>query len=825
MKLNVKGMTCANCVMHVEDAVKAIDGTSNVSVSLVTNTLSVDVASPATKEQIIQAVKSAGYDAFDPADKNEDIAIEEIKETRSRLYKSLVFMALLMYVSMGSMVGLPLPSFVSDNSLVFASLQFVLTVPVLIINRKFFTNGIKGFINRSFSMDTLVAMGSGAAVIYGLFALFNIAYATYTGNTQLAHRYHHDLYFESAAMILTLITFGKLLEATAKGRTASALKSLIKLTPTTAIILVDGKETTINAKDVKIGDTFIVKPGMSIPVDGVVIKGVSGVDESALTGESLPVDKKVGDTVYAATVNFDGVLYCTAQKVGNDTSFSKVLELVENASATKAPLAKAADKVSRIFVPTVLVIALITFIIWLIIGNGLSFALSRAISVLVISCPCALGLATPVAVIVGNGVGAKNGILFKSAAALENAGKTNIMVLDKTGTVTKGEPAVTDVICASDIDILLRVAAGVEKNSEHPLSTAIMKYTEQQNIVAPEVTDFTAVIGKGVKAVFEGEEIRGGNAEFISEKAEISEDISSLARSAELQGASALYFSMGDRLLGVLLVADVIKEDSKDAISEIKDLGMKVYMLTGDAEATAQNIASKCGIDHVVARVLPSQKEKRIRQLKSDGFVAMVGDGINDAPALTRADTGIAIGAGADVAIDSADVVLVKNSLKDAAAAIRLSRSVIRNIHQNLFWAFFYNVVCIPLAAGVWHFAGLTLNPMIAAAAMSLSSVCVVTNAARLNFVKPYSKKYDIVYKHSHKRKTEEFKMQKTIFIEGMHCPNCSGKVKNTLESMGLTATVSHEKGTAVIMGDNEIAPEILKFAVESLGFNVTDIR
>ena len=825
MKLNVKGMTCANCVMHVEDAVRAIEGTSNVTVSLVTNSLSFDLDPPATVDAVIAAVKKAGYEAFDPDNTDNDIAGEEIKEIKSRLFKSLIFMILLMYVSMGSMVGLPLPSFISDNSLVFASLQFILTLPVLIINRKFFINGIKGFINRTFSMDTLVAMGSGAAVIYGLFALGNIIYATSTGNTELAHRYHHDLYFESSAMILTLITFGKLLEATAKGRTASALKSLIKLAPSTAVILVNGEEKTVDAKDVQIGDTFIVKPGMSIPVDGVVIKGISGVDESALTGESLPVNKKEGDSVFAATVNFDGVLYCTAQKVGSDTSFSKVLELVENASATKAPLAKAADKVSRIFVPTVLILALITFIIWLVIGNGLSFALSRAISVLVISCPCALGLATPVAVIVGNGVGAKNGILFKSAAALENAGKTNIMVLDKTGTVTKGEPAVTDVICQADTDLLFKVAAGVEKNSEHPLSSAIIKHTEKIGITAPDVTEFTAVIGKGVKAMYMGQEIRGGNAEFISQNAVIPQDILVLAQDAESNGASALYFSMGDRLLGVILVADVVKEDSKEAISEIKELGMKVYMLTGDAEATAQNIASKCGIDEVIAKVLPSQKEKKIRQLKTDGYVAMVGDGINDAPALTRADTGIAIGAGADVAIESADVVLIKNSLKDAAAAIRLSRRVIRNIHQNLFWAFFYNAVCIPLAAGVWHFAGLTLNPMIAAAAMSLSSVCVVTNASRLNFVKPYSKKYNIVYKHSHKRKTEEFKMQKTITIEGMHCPNCSGKVKNTLESMGLTALVSHEKGTAVIMGDNEIAPEILRFAIESLGFKVVDIK
>lgn len=829
MKFKIGGMSCAACVKHVEDAVKKINGTDNISVNLMTGLLYVDISSPATQKDIITAVTKSGYSAeiYDERSSNniEDNSKSEIKLLKKRLFKSLGFLVVLMYFSMGEMIGIPLPSFIADNTLLFALIQLLLTLPVIFINRKFFINGFKGLIKRSFSMDSLVAMGSGAAVIYGIFALINITYGTVTNNSELVHSYRHDLYFESAAMILTLITFGKLLEALAKGKTASALNSLMKMAPRTAIVLINGIETEIPVENLKIGDTFIVKPGMSIPVDGKVLEGLSSVDESALTGESLPIDKKTDDKVYAATININGVLYCTTEKVGNDTSFSKILQLVENAAATKAPLAKAADKVSAIFVPSVMIIAVITFIIWLIIGNGFSFALSRAISVLVISCPCALGLATPVAVIVGSGVGAKHGILFKSAASLENTGKTGIMVFDKTGTLTKGQPEVTNIIFKDDKTLLLTVAASIEANSEHPLSLAVKKYCNNLGISPKEVFNFSVVSGNGVIATYENDEIRGGNAEFISEVAVIDNNIKNEIEEAQKRGCSALYFSKGNTFLGVILVSDIIREDSKFAIKDLKRLGISVYMLTGDTELTAKYIADECGINHILAKVLPHQKEKQIRSLKQKGYVAMVGDGINDAPALTRADTGIAIGAGTDVAIESADVVLTKSAISDTVAAIRLSRRVIRNIHQNLFWAFFYNAVCIPLAAGVWYFAGISLNPMIAAAAMSLSSVCVVTNALRLNFVKPYSSKYDIIYKKALKRKSEEFKMKKTIKIEGLMCPKCSAKVKTTLESMGLFADVSHENGTAIITGDNEIANEILKFAIENLGYKVTDIK
>ncbi len=825
-QFNVTGMSCAACVSRVEKAVGAVEGVSSCTVSLLTNSMAVD--GTATAESIIAAVTAAGYGASvkgqTDSGKPSDDALED-KETpklRRRLIASLGFLAVLMYISMGhTMWSWPLPRFFADNPVAIGLAQLILSATVMVINQKFFISGFKGLLHRSPNMDTLVALGSSAAFGYSTVMLFAM--------TASAHPEHylHEFYFESAAMILALITVGKTLEARSKGKTTDALKSLMKLSPKTARLIVDGKEKQVGIEQVKAGDVFAVKPGESIPVDGRIIEGEGAVNEAALTGESIPIDKAVGDNVSAATVNQSGFIKCTATRVGEDTTLAQIIKMVESAAATKAPIAKVADKVSGIFVPTVICIAAVTIIAWLIAGEGFGFALARGISVLVISCPCALGLATPVAIMVGNGVAAKNGILFKNAISLEKAGKAEIILLDKTGTITQGEPSVTAIKpCGVSENELLLLAASAEAKSEHPLAKAITKKAEALGIAPIEVEAFSALPGNGLKATIKGETVYGGKAEFIGTKAMIPDEIRTEADRLSESGNTPLFFCRGNKLLGCIAVADVIKEDSPKAISELKKLGLRVVMLTGDNKKTAEAIGKKAGVDEVIAGVLPQGKADAVNRLKKQGCVAMVGDGINDAPALTTADIGIAIGAGADVAIDAAEIVLMKSRLTDVAAAIRLSRATLRNIHENLFWAFCYNCIGIPLAAGVFiSLLGWQLNPMFGAAAMSLSSFCVVTNALRLNRFKLFDGSKDRKIKTKHKKEIKE--MTKTIFITGMMCGHCEATVKKALEALdGVTsAAVSHDSGTAVVTLSAPIEDSVLKATVEEKDFTVTEIK
>ena len=858
-RYEITGMSCAACASHVEKAVSAVPGVASVAVSLLTNSMQVDYAPDAdpdtTAKRIINAVDAAGYGASLATAESENAELEdtETPKLKKRLIASLCFLVPLMYVSMGHMIGLPLGSVFHGggwHAILFAGTQLVLTLPVCWINRAFFLSGWKGIKTRAPGMDTLVALGAGASLAYGVFAIVMICVGLSTGNEEMVMQYRHDLYFESAAMILTLITVGKTLEAYSKGKTTDALKSLMKLAPQTACVLRDGEQVTIPVSEVRVGDLFLVRPGESIPVDGTVAEGISTVNEAALTGESMPVDKFPGSPVSAATINQNGALTCRAERVGQDTTLSQVIRLVRDAAATKAPLAKTADKVSGIFVPTVICIAAATFLIWLLLGQTFTFALARGISVLVISCPCALGLATPVAIMVGSGVGAKNGILFKTAASLETTGYTEAVLLDKTGTVTTGEPSVVKVVGTRNVPekFLLSMAAGLELRSEHPLARAILQRAEKDKLSYATVTDFEAVPGKGLQGKVAGKVIAGGNADFIRETCELPEDLQQAGEAMSHDGITPLYFSLAGKAAGVIGVSDVVKKTSKDAIAQMKALGLRVVMLTGDA-ATARHIGATVGLDadHVIAGVLPAGKEAEVRRLQSTGRVAMVGDGINDAPALTRAETGIAIGAGADVALDAADVVLVRSDLADVPAAVRLSRAVVRNIHENLFWAFFYNAICIPLAAGVFTGLGITLNPMIASAAMSLSSVCVVTNALRLNAFDPRNAAHDAPPKRkapariepeascpggachvqpAETNKTEEATMKKTIHIEGMMCGHCEATVKKALEALeGVqSAEVSHEKGTAVVALSADVADADLKAAVEAKDYTVTGI-
>lgn len=821
----VTGMTCAACSARVEKAVRKVEGVTCCSVSLLTNSMGVE--GTADEKAIIAAVTTAGYGAVKKGSNSEKQAQEEDvftdRETpalKKRLVSSLIFLIILMYVSMGHMMwGWKLPSFFEGNPIGTGLLQLLLTIAVMIINQKFFTSGFKSLLNRSPNMDTLVALGAGAAFVYSTYALF--AMTAMDVHAQMSYMHNH-FYFESAAMILALITVGKMLEAHSKGKTTNALKTLMSLAPKTAIIIENGEEKEIPASEIKKDDIFIVKPGASVPVDGVIIEGFSAVNEAALTGESIPVDKTVGDNVSAATVNQSGFIRCRATKVGEDTTLSQIIKMVSDAAATKAPIAKIADKVSGIFVPIVITIAAITAIVWLLAGQSTGFALARAISVLVISCPCALGLATPVAIMVGNGVGAKNGILFKNAVSLEEAGRAEIIVLDKTGTITSGEPKVTDIIPIGTSETeLLETAYSLEIKSEHPLARAIVSKAEQVNLSALNSENFTSIAGNGLGAVIDGDECFGGNMKFISGKAEISNEITALSDKLAAQGKTPLFFAKGDKLIGVIAVADTIREDSPQAVKELQDMGMLVVMLTGDNERTAAAVQKQSGVDEVIAGVLPDGKERAIRELKSRGKVAMVGDGINDAPALTSADIGIAIGAGTDVAIDAADIVLMKSRLSDVPAAIRLSRKTLKNIRENLFWAFIYNVIGIPLAAGVWiPLFGLELNPMFGAAAMSLSSFCVVTNALRLNLFDIRNASKD---KKIKSKKKEKKNMEKTLKIEGMMCGHCEARVKKSLEAIdGVTeAIVSHEQNNAVVKLSKDISDEVLKKAVEDQGYNV----
>lgn len=827
-QFNITGMSCAACSARVEKAVLKVSGVESCSVSLLTNSMVVE--STATSEDIIKAVEKAGYGASlknnsKKAVKSNDsdsLKDTETPKTRKRLIASVIFLALLMYISMGHMMwNFPLPYFMADNHIAMGLVQLLLTGIIMVINQKFFISGFKGIIHRAPNMDTLVALGAGAAFIYSTYALFAMTNAQLNGDMQAVMSYMDEFYFESAATILTLITVGKLLEAHSKGKTTDALKGLMKLSPKTAVIIKDGIETEVPVDSVQKGDIFVVRPGENIPVDGVILDGNSAVNESALTGESIPVDKTVGDKVSAATINQSGFLRCEATRVGEDTTISQIIKMVSDASATKAPIAKTADKVSGVFVPVAITIAVITAIIWLIIGNPFGEALQRAISVLVISCPCALGLATPVAIMVGNGVGARNGILFKTAVSLEASGKINIVALDKTGTITSGEPKVTDIITSEGVNEseLIQVALSLECKSEHPLAKAIISKADEMQITPKEVTDFEVLSGNGLIGTLDGKQLAGGNLNFINSKTEIDNDTKIKAEQLAENGKTPLYFSQGNKLLGVIAVADVIKEDSPQAIKELRNMGIKVVMLTGDNTKTANAIGKQAGVDEVIAGVLPDGKEKVIRELKTHGKVAMVGDGINDAPALTTADVGIAIGAGTDIAIDAADIVLMKSTLSDVPATIRLGRKTLRNIHENLFWAFIYNIIGIPLAAGLFiPIFGWRLNPMFGAAAMSLSSFCVVTNALRLNFVNIHSSKRD------KKTKTKETKkMTKTMKIEGMMCPHCEARVKQVLEALPEvdSAVASHEKGTAELVLNKEISDEILKKIVEEQGYKV----
>ena len=858
-RYEITGMSCAACASHVEKAVSAVPGVAGVAVSLLTNSMQVDYTPDAdpdtTAKRICNAVEAAGYGASLATADSENAELEdtETPKLKKRLIASLCFLVPLMYVSMGHMIGLPLPSFMEGHgsgAMVFALVQLALTLPVCWINRAFFISGWKGIKSRAPGMDALVSMGAGAALLYGLYAIVMIGIGLKNDDMELIMQYRHDLYFESAATILTLITVGKTLEAYSKGKTTDALKSLMKLAPQTACVLRDGEQVMLPVSEVQVGDLFLVRPGESIPVDGTVTEGISSVNEAALTGESMPVDKFPGSPVSAATINQNGALTCRAERVGQDTTLSQVIRLVRDAAATKAPLAKTADKVSGIFVPTVICIATLTFVIWLLLGQTFTYALARGISVLVISCPCALGLATPVAIMVGSGVGAKNGILFKTAASLETTGYTDAVLLDKTGTITTGEPSVVKIVGTRNVPakFLLSMAAGLELRSEHPLARAILKEAEKDKLSYATVADFEAVPGKGLQGKVAGKVIAGGNADFIRETCALTSDLERAGEEMSRDGVTPLYFSLAGKPAGVIGVSDVVKQTSAEAISQMKALGLQVVLLTGDNAATAKHIGAMVGLDegHVIAGVLPAGKEAEVRRLQAAGRVAMVGDGINDAPALTRAETGIAIGAGADVALDAADVVLVRSDLADVPAAVRLSRAVVRNIHQNLFWAFFYNAVCIPLAAGVFTGIGITLNPMIASAAMSLSSVCVVTNALRLNTFNPRSAAHDAPPKHKaparelpaetacetrscpvqNEIKTEEVTMKKTIHIEGMMCGHCEATVKKALEALDgvQSAEVSHEKGTAIVALTADVADADLKAAVEAKDYTVTGI-
>ncbi len=821
---NVTGMSCAACSARVEKAVSKVDGVTSCSVNLLMNSMGVEgTASP---ESIIAAVEAAGYGASlknapsaAKAAQKEEIKDKETPKMKKRLAASVVFLAVLMYFSMGHMVGLPLPSyFVGDHAAV-GLVELLLTVVIMVINQRFFISGFKGLINRAPNMDTLVALGSTAAFAYSVYALFGAIKAQTAGDMQTAMSYMHEYYFESAAMILTLITVGKMLESRSKGKTTDALKGLMELAPKTANIIKDGKEQSVPVERVQKGDIFVVRPGESIPVDGTVIEGTSAVDESALTGESLPVDKQEGSFVSAGTVNRSGFIKCEASRVGEDTTLSQIIKMVADAAATKAPIAKIADKVSAVFVPSVITIAVVTVIGWLIAGRDFGFALARGISVLVISCPCALGLATPVAITVGSGVGARNGILFKTAVSLEEAGKAKTVVLDKTGTVTSGKPVVTDILPAESTSgkKLLEYAYSLETKSEHPLAGAVNLKAEESGLTAREVTDFEALPGNGLVAKLDGKELVGGNLGFISERAQVSAQQREAAESLAEQGKTPLFFAYDGKLLGTVAVADTIKEDGAAAIAELHKMGLEVIMLTGDNQRTADAVGKAAGVDRVIAGVMPDGKEKVVRELSEQGKTIMVGDGINDAPALTRADTGIAIGAGTDIAIDAADIVLVKSRLGDVPAAIKLSRATLRNIKENLFWAFIYNVIGIPVAAGVFiNLFGWQLNPMFAAAAMSLSSFCVVTNALRLNFFKTGAKP-------EKKTKEEKKTMEKTLKIEGMMCGHCEATVKKALEELPqvTSAEVSHESGTAKVTLNADISDDALKAVVEAKGYKV----
>ena len=851
----VTGMSCAACSARVEKAVSKVEGVTSCSVSLLTNSMGVE--GTAADQAIIQAVEAAGYGASVKGEAAEhsgasSMAAEEemLKDhdtpvLKRRLLASLGFLIVLMYFSMGHMMwGWPLPAFFENNYIAMGLVQLLLTGIVMVINQKFFISGFTSLAHRAPNMDTLVALGSTAAFGYSTYALFAMTDAQVKGDMEMVMHYMHEFYFESAAMILTLITVGKMLEARSKGKTTDALKGLMKLASKTAVVERNGQEVTVPIEQVKKGDIFLVRPGENVPVDGVILEGTSALNEAALTGESIPVDKKPGDVVSAATLNQSGFIRCEATRVGEDTTLSQIIQMVSDAAATKAPIAKIADKVSGVFVPAVITIAVITMIVWLLAGESVGFALARGISVLVISCPCALGLATPVAIMVGNGMGAKNGILFKTAVSLEETGKVQIVALDKTGTITNGEPVVTDMVPAEGVteESLLALAASLEKRSEHPLAKAILKYVGEQQLTVEDVSEFEALPGNGLTAVRNGVKLAGGNYAFIRTQTEVSEDLLKQSEVLAEQGKTPMFFAENGRLAGIIAVADTMKEDSRQAVSELRNMGIRVVMLTGDNERTARAIGAQAGVDDVIAGVLPDGKESVIRKLQQYGKVAMVGDGINDAPALTRADMGIAIGAGTDVAIDAADVVLMKSRLSDVAAAVRLSRATLRNIHENLFWAFFYNVIGIPLAAGVWiPIFGWTLNPMFGAAAMSLSSFCVVTNALRLNLFNMHDAKKDKKLKNpaiikelvdnnktNHNQENKEIgTMKKTMKIEGMMCGHCEATVKKALEGLDgvASAEVSHEAGTAVVELSADVADDVLKKTVEDKDYKVTAIN
>ncbi len=838
---NVTGMSCAACSSRVEKAVNKVPGVTACSVSLLTNSMGVE--GTAEPSAIIAAVEAAGYGASEKGAENSGAKASaapddnflkdtETPKIRKRLIASLIFLTPLMYLSMGHMMwGWPVSGFMEGNHVAMGLAQLLLTVIVMVINQKFFINGFKGLLHGAPNMDTLVALGSGASFGYSTYALFAMTVAQVNMDMDGVMAYMHEFYFESAAMILTLITVGKMLEAHSKGKTTDALKGLMKLAPKTAVLVRDGAEVEVPIGQVRKGDVFVVRPGENIPVDGIVLEGNSAVNESALTGESIPVDKNVGDAVSAATLNQSGFIRCEATRVGEDTTLSQIIQMVSDAAATKAPIAKIADRVSGVFVPAVISIAAVTIVIWLLAGESIGFALARGISVLVISCPCALGLATPVAIMVGNGMGAKNGIMFKTAASLEATGKTQIVALDKTGTITSGEPETTDILPAEGVDEaeLLKLAYTLEKKSEHPLARAILETGKERGVDDTlEVADFQAVPGGGLTGRLDGTVLTGGNLKYITETAEVSDAVRKQSERLAEDGKTPLFFAKDGKLIGIIAVADVIKEDSPQAVRELQGMGIHVVMLTGDNERTAKAIGHQAGVDEVIAGVLPEGKESVIRNLKKKGKVAMVGDGINDAPALTRADMGIAIGAGTDIAIDAADVVLMKSRLSDVPAAIRLSRATLRNIHENLFWAFFYNVIGIPLAAGVWiPLFGWKLNPMFGAAAMSLSSFCVVTNALRLNLFKMHDAGKDKKIKAKADHKKEETTMTKTMKIEGMMCGHCEATVKKTLEAIeGVEAAeVSHEAGTAVVTLATDVANDVLKNAVEAKDYKVTDIQ
>ena len=831
----VTGMSCAACSARVEKAVSQVPGVKACAVSLLTNSMGVEGA--AEPDAVIAAVQAAGYGASlkgaaqesisRTAEAGDALADRETPVLKKRLLTSLGFLLVLMYVSMGhSMWGWPLPERLAENHIALGLIQLLLAAIVMVINQKFFISGFRSLLHRNPNMDTLVAMGSAASFGYSVYALFAMTDAQLRGDSAAVMAYMHEFYFESAAMILTLITVGKMLEARSKGKTTDALKNLMRLSPKTAVLVRDGMETEVPIEQVGKGDVFVVRPGQSIPVDGEVIEGVSAVNEAALTGESIPVDKTVGDRVSAATVNQSGYLKCRATRVGEDTTLAQIIKMVSDAAATKAPIAKVADKVSGVFVPAVLMIAAVTVTVWLLVGQSFGFALARGISVLVISCPCALGLATPVAIMVGNGLGARNGLLFKTAASLEETGRVQTVVLDKTGTITRGQPMVTDMVCAEGVTEkqILSLAYALEQKSEHPLARAVVLRAQAEAVELGEVTDFQVLPGNGLRAMLGETRLAGGNLKFISSVADVPAGLSAAADRLAGEGKTPLFFAADGAVLGIIAVADVIKEDSARAVKELQSMGMRVVMLTGDNEKTARAIGAQAGVDEVIAGVLPEGKESVVRQLKSKGKVAMVGDGINDAPALTRADIGIAIGAGTDVAIDAADVVLMKSNLADVPAAIRLSRATLRNIYENLFWAFIYNIIGIPLAAGVWiNLFGLQLSPMFGAAAMSLSSFCVVSNALRLNLLNIRDSRHD----HKVKRKKEKKKMEKTMKIEGMMCPHCEARVKKTLEKLeqGEEAQVSWQAGTAVVKLSKKVDNEVLKKAVEDQDYQVVSVE